>query len=224
MAMGPWTISGCCTEPFRVMIKSVIFDFGNVIVPWNPRRLYDKYFGDKEKSDWFVRTVCPMEWHSQVDRGVPVAEAVAQRTALFPEWKREIELYFEQWEQMFAPETEGISAYITRLKDRGFKVYGLTNWSAELFPRTENDYPAFNLLDGMVISGAEKLLKPEKEIYLRLLDRYGLQAGECIFIDDNPANVEGARELGIHSVTYVNLEQAEQDVERMISESKQENQ
>ena len=200
------------------MIRNIIFDFGNVICPWNPRRLFDAYFGDREKSDWFVNTVCPITWHSRVDKGEPVAEVVADRKRMFPEWSKEIDMYFDEWEKMFGPETPGMYEYVKSLKERGLHVYGLTNWSTELFPRTEKDFPCFTLLEGYVISGAEKLLKPDPEIYLRLIDRYCLKPEESVFVDDNPANVEGARKVGMKAVQYVTLEQAMEELEKTISE------
>ena len=201
------------------MIKNIIFDFGNVIAPWDPQRMYDKYFGDKRKSAWFVENICPIEWHSSVDKGVPVAEVVDERQKEFPQWRKEIALYFERWEEMFGPETPGIYDFMASLKQRGFKVYGLTNWSDELFPRTEKMYPAFTLLDGYVISGAEKILKPDLEIYRRLLGRFDIKGEESVFIDDNPDNVEGARKAGIIAVRFFSVEQAAEEVERIIREN-----
>lgn len=204
------------------MIRNIIFDFGNVISPWSPRRLYDGYFGDRKKSEWFVENICPITWHCRVDRGEPVADVVAERVREFPEWRKEIEMYFEQWEKMFGPETPGIYDYIQSLKERGLHVYGLTNWSVELFPRTEKDFPAFSLLEGYVISGAEKLLKPEREIYDRLLERYHLKGEESVFLDDSPRNVEGARNAGIHAIQFTSLKETAEAVDVLIESLKQE--
>ena len=198
------------------MIKNIIFDFGNVIVPWNPRIPFERYFGDKQKAAWFIENICPIEWHSQVDKGMSFKEVIAQGVAKHPEWEKEINLYFDFWEEMFGPQTEGIYEFMQELKTEGFHLFGLTNWSYELFPRTVDMYPAFSLLEDYVISGKERILKPDREIYLRLLNRFGLKAEECIFLDDVQANVDGANAVGIHGIRFENVSQARSAVKDCI--------
>lgn len=181
---------------------NLIFDFGGVLIDWNPHYLYDSYFGDRAKTDWFLANICTMEWNGQVDAGKPMAEATAELVAKFPEWKKEIEMYFGRWIEMIGEAIPGMYELLLELKARGHRLFGLSNWSAETFVQIKEDFPALKLLEGMVVSGYVKCLKPSPEIYQLLLDRYSLKASDCIFIDDNAANVTGAEAVGIRGILF----------------------
>lgn len=181
---------------------NLIFDFGGVLIDWNPHYLYDSYFGDRAKTDWFLANICTMEWNGQVDAGKPMAEATAELVAKFPEWKKEIEMYFGRWIEMIGEAIPGMYELLLELKARGHRLFGLSNWSAETFVQIKEDFPALKLLEGMVVSGYVKCLKPSPEIYQLLLDRYSLKASDCVFIDDNAANVAGAEAVGIRSIRF----------------------
>ena len=181
---------------------NLIFDFGGVLIDWNPHYVYDPYFGDRAKADWFLTNICTMEWNGEVDAGKPMAEATAELVARFPEWKKEIEMYFGRWIEMIGKATPGMYELLLELKARGHRLFGLSNWSAETFVQIKEDFPALKLLDGMVVSGYVKCLKPSPEIYRILLDRYSLQASDCVFIDDNAANVAGAEAVGIRGILF----------------------
>ena len=181
---------------------NLIFDFGGVLIDWNPHYLYDSYFGDRAKTDWFLANICTMEWNGQVDAGKPMAEATAELVAKFPEWKKEIEMYFGRWIEMIGEAIPGMYELLLELKARGHRLFGLSNWSAETFVQIKEDFPALKLLEGMVVSGYVKCLKPSPEIYQLLLDRYSLKASDCVFIDDNAANVAGAEAVGIRGIRF----------------------
>lgn len=181
---------------------NLIFDFGGVLIDWNPHYVYDPYFGDRAKADWFLTNICTMEWNGEVDAGKPMAEATAELVARFPEWKKEIEMYFGRWIEMIGKAIPGMYELLLELKARGHRLFGLSNWSAETFVQIKEDFPALKLLDGMVVSGYVKCLKPSPEIYRILLDRYSLQASDCVFIDDNAANIAGAEAVGIHGIRF----------------------
>ena len=184
------------------MIRHLIYDFGAVLVDWDPRRLYVPYFGDEARADWFLTEICPYEWNAQVDAGRSPKEVTEERVALFPEWEKEIRLYFDRWIDMMGDGIPGMESLVRDYKARGYGAWGLTNWSRELFPLVRNRYPVFDLMDGIVVSGVEKVIKPHPELYRILLDRYGLEAGECVFIDDNAANVSGAEAVGIRGIRF----------------------
>lgn len=181
---------------------NLIFDFGGVLIDWNPHYVYDPYFGDRAKADWFLTNICTMEWNGEVDAGKPMAEATAELVARFPEWKKEIEMYFGRWIEMIGKAIPGMYELLLELKARGHRLFGLSNWSAETFVQIKEDFPALKLLDGMVVSGYVKCLKPSPEIYRLLLDRYSLKASDCVFIDDNAANIAGAEAVGIHGILF----------------------
>ena len=200
------------------MIRQLIFDFGAVLVDWDPRRLYVPYFGDAAKADWFLQEICPYEWNAQVDAGRSPKEVTEERVALFPEWEKEIRLYFDRWIDMMGDAIPGMEELVRDYKARGYGVWGLTNWSWETFPLIRDRYPVFGLLDGFVVSGKEKTVKPEPKIYRILLERYGLRAEECIFIDDNPKNTAGAEAVGIRGLLFQDAAQLRRDLEAILSE------
>ncbi len=193
-------------------LKNIIFDFGGVLVDWNPRYLYDKYFGDEERSEWFLNNICLYSWNLQMDGGKPFAEGVRELQALHPEWKEAIAIYHTRWVEMMGGEVEGTADVLRRLKAAGYKIYGLTNWSAETFPLISDTYTVFGEFDGIVVSGEEHLLKPDAAIYRCLLDRYALIPEESIFIDDNEANVAAAIELGIEAHRFQNAAELERSL------------
>ena len=200
------------------MINNIIFDFGEVLVNWDPRRLYVPYFGDAAKADWFLKEICPYEWNAQCDSGRLLAEVAQERVDLFPEWEKEIRMYFDRWIEMIGGEIPGSADVVREFKQRGYGIYGITNWSAETFPLVRHRFPVFDLMDGMIVSGEDHVLKPNPEIYNLLLSRYGLKAEECVFIDDNPRNAAGAEAVGIRGLVFKNAAQMREDLNRIVSE------
>ena len=188
-------------------IKNVIFDFGGVVLDWNPRYFYDEYFGDPQKSEWFLTHICPYEWNVEMDGGKPVEQGVRERVALFPEWEKEIRLYYSDWTKMVPREMPGIAELVRDLKAAGYHTWGLTNWSAEPFSKIRHLFPPLTQMEGIVVSGEEKLLKPDPRIYNLLFERFGIDRSESIFFDDNPANVEGAEAVGLKAVVFKSMEQ-----------------
>lgn len=192
------------------MIKNVIFDFGCVLVYWSQHNLYDTHFGSKEKTDWFVDNICTWEWNNQTDLGKSFAESVAEKVAEYPEWETEIRMYWERWEDMLNGEVPGMKEWICELKNAGYKVYGLSNWSHETFPMVKDKYEAFSMMDGIVMSGEELIAKPDLRIYKILLERYGLKAEECVFIDDRKENIIAGEQVGIRGIIFEDCEQVKQ--------------
>lgn len=201
------------------MIKNIIFDFGGVLVDWNPHYLFDSYFNDTEKCNWFIENVCNTEWNAQMDKGKPFEIAVNERIAQFPEYEDAIRLYHKEWMKTMGEEIPGMFELIKDLKENGYPIiYGLTNWSNETFPMVQKQYKIFSLIDNIVCSGDEKLLKPDPKIYQILLDRYNLKAEESVFIDDNVNNVKGAIDMGMKSIRFVNVEQLRKDLDELINQ------
>ena len=193
-------------------MKNIVFDFGGVLVDWNPHHLYDKYFGSREKAEWFLNNICLYSWNLQMDGGKPFAEGVAELQAEHPEWSEAIAIYHTRWIEMMNGEIEGMVSVVKRLKMAGYGVYGLTNWSAETFPMIRDTYPVFQEFDGIVVSGEEHLLKPDAAIYKCLLERYDLQAEESLFIDDNADNVAGARNVGMKAIRFTSAVELEREL------------
>ncbi|MTI32089.1 HAD family hydrolase [Xanthovirga aplysinae] len=182
-------------------IKNIIFDFGGVLIDWNPRYLYEKVFQEKAEMDFFLKNICNQEWNVKQDAGRLLSEATVELQKQYPKYKTEIQRYYDDWLLMLGGEISENVKLIKPLKLK-YKLFGLTNWSAETFPIALNRYSFFRDLDGMVVSGNEKMIKPDKSIYELLLKRYHLQANESLFIDDNFENIVAARELGFQTIHF----------------------
>ena len=199
------------------MIKNIIFDFGAVLVDWNPHYLFDKYFKTIEESTWFIKNVCTSEWNAEMDCGKSFAQAVKERTAMFPDYAEPLKLYETNWMDTMGEEMPGMYDLIKSLKENGFPViYGLTNWSAETFPEVKKRYRIFSLIDKMVVSGEVKMLKPNPEIYQALLNKFNLKAEDSLFIDDNVKNVEGAKNVGMKALRFENASKLRQDLNNLL--------
>lgn len=194
-------------------IQNIVFDFGRVLVDWGQHNLYDKYFGSVEKASWFIANICTKEWHEQTDAGKPFDQAVAELTAEYPEWEEAIAAFRDRWEEMLGSALPGMMQLIEQLKAAGYGVYGLTNWSAETIHHI--DYIT-SKLDGFVVSGVEKVIKPDPRIYKILLERYSLEAQSCVFIDDNQCNLDTADSLGMSTILFKSPEQCRKDLFLML--------
>lgn len=181
---------------------AVVFDIGNVLIRWDPRHLFRRVFDDEARMEWFLTHVCSNAWNLEQDRGRPWAEAVAELTERHPEWRTEIEAFDQRWAEMVPDIIPENVAVLETLLDQGWPTYCITNFSAEKFTLACERFPFLTRFDGIVVSGHERVLKPEPAIYRLLLDRYGLSAPDCIFIDDSAANAEGARAVGMQAIHF----------------------
>ena len=187
-------------------MRNIIFDFGNVLVQWHPERVYGEYFGDEAKAWWFLRHVADLDWRQRIDAGESQEACIRELQARQPEYAEAIELYRSHWREMLTGEMPGMREILEWLLVNGYGVYGLTNWSMETFPEAREHFGILQLIDRYVVSGAEGLVKPDPRLFRVLLDRYGLQAEECTFIDDNPDNVAAARALGMEGIVFCGAE------------------
>ena len=189
------------------MLKNIIFDYGGVLLDWNPHYLYDPYFGDKDKAEWFLTNICTYEWNAHHDNGKPIAEGTAELIAEHPEWEKEIRLYYDDFMKMMGGQIPGMEELVKKLKANGQRIFGLSNWSEETFALVRHVYPVLDLMEDMVISGIEKVMKPDHRIFELALKRFGIKAEESVFIDDNPNNVRAANEMGIRGILFQSKEQ-----------------
>lgn len=193
------------------MIHTIIFDFGGVLVDWNPRYLYRDYFQDEEKMEWFLENICTNEWNLEQDRGRSLKEGTQILVEKFPEFQKEIEMYYGQWETMLKDSIPGTVEILYELKSK-FPVFGLTNWSAETFPIALKRFNFFQVFNGILVSGEEKLIKPDSKIFERMMDKFQLNPENCLFIDDNLKNVEASRAFGLHTLHFKNPEELRKDL------------
>lgn len=203
-----------------MQIRNVIFDFGGVLIDWNPRYLYRKVFDNDEQMEYFLDNICTTEWNTCQDAGRPWSDAVALLQKQYPEYSELIALYSDRWPEMLGgafPETVSL---MRRVKEAGYHVFGLTNWSAEKFPVALERFDFLKELEGIVVSGEEKLIKPDERIYRVLFDRYKQLPEESVFIDDNQANITAAERLGMHAVLFDNIESVEKRLKQLLGDKK----
>ncbi|MDP4251303.1 MAG: HAD family phosphatase [Bacteroidota bacterium] len=195
-------------------IDTVIFDFGGVLVDWDPKYVYQQIFDVPEKMRWFLENICTDEWNLEQDRGRSLAEGTEILTRQFPEHDELIRAFYGRWKEMLKGEIRETVEILHELKKR-YAVYGLTNWSAETFPVALERFDFFKVFDGIVVSGTEKLVKPDKAIFQLILDRYLLKAENSIFIDDNAKNITTANEMGFHAIHFENPEKLREKLSSM---------
>lgn len=189
------------------MTKNIIFDFGNVLVQWHPELVYGEYFGDEAKAWWFLRHVADMDFRQRIDAGESVDGCIREKQEQFPEYAEAVELYRSHWREMLTDEVPGMREVISEIRSKNYEIYGLTNWSMETFPEARRRFGILQLIDRYVVSGAEGLVKPDPRLFQVLLDRYGLKAEECTFVDDNPDNVAAAQRMGMEGIVFVGAEE-----------------
>lgn len=192
-------------------INAVIFDLGGVLIDWNPSYVFDRMFDSEKKKKHFFENICTSDWNEKQDAGRPLKEATEELAAQHPEWKEYIEAYYGRWEEMLGGPIDDTVEIFRQIKDRKkYKLYALTNWSAELFPIALERYDFLHWFDGRVVSGEEKMRKPFPGFYQLILDRFGLVPEETLFIDDNLRNVKAAEETGLIAVQYHSPQQLKQ--------------
>lgn len=182
-------------------IENIIFDFGGVLVDWNPRYLYKHHFEDEIEMEHFLKNICTDEWNVEQDRGRTLSEGTVLLQNKFPEFDSKIQLFYDHWEVMLKGDIPETVSLLYKLKKK-YKIFGLTNWSAETISIAYERFPFFKEIDGIVVSGEEKMIKPDPRIYHLLLDRYNLKAENSIFIDDNINNIRAAEKIGLYAIHF----------------------
>jgi 2-haloacid dehalogenase len=181
----------------KLPIHAIIFDFGGVLINWDPHRLFKKYFAnDISAIDKFLEEINFSAWNLAQDKGYPFAQAVSDLSAQFPQYANLIHAYDEEWEDSIEGAIPGTIDILYKLKEAGYNLFGLTNWSAEKFSIVRHNYAFFNLFDDIVVSGEVKTIKPDPAIFRLLLEKVDRKAEECFLIDDSSQNIEAARKLG----------------------------
>lgn len=189
-------------------VETIIFDLGGVLVDWNPLYLYNKVFDTQKEADQFIANVCDLHWNEQQDGGRTIAEGTALLIQKHPTWESHIRMYYDRWEEMLRGPIQGTVEILTALYNKkNHRLLALTNWSAETFPTALKNYAFLSYFEGILVSGEEKLKKPDARIYQLILDRYSVDPTTSIFIDDNLRNVEAAIRCGIQSIHFKSPEQ-----------------
>ena len=197
-------------------IKAVIFDYGNVLIEWDPRYVYNRYFpNDPEGMENFLKEIDFMGWNAHQDRGRTFKDGVADHSTKFPQHAHLIQAYHDHWKDSIGDVHEGSIEILKQLKQKGYPLYGLSNWSAETFPYAREQFDFFDLFDDMVISSHVGYVKPEPEIYQLILEKIERPAQECLFIDDSLPNIEQADKMGFVTIHYRSSAQLKSELEKL---------
>ncbi len=188
--------------PFQ-SVDTVIFDLGNVLIQWDPRHLFRKIFGSDEVAmEHFLSEVCNSEWNEQQDCGRPWKDAISEAVARHPEHESNINAYFDRWSEMVPGAMEETVRILEQLRDLDLRLLALTNWSAETFHIAQARFPFLNWFEGIVVSGRERLVKPDPAIFRLMIERYHLKPESAVFIDDSIGNVEAAKREGLRGIHF----------------------
>ncbi len=180
-----------------VVIKSVVFDVGRVLFEWDLRHLYAKLIDDEAELDWFLANVITPEWHFQHDAGRPLSEMVPERIAQFPDYADLIRAYQTRFNETIPGPVPGSLEIVRELAARQVPLFAITNFGAEFWEGFRPTQPIFDYFCDIVVSGVEKMVKPDRAIYDLAIQRFGVDTAECLFVDDVAANIAGAQAAGI---------------------------
>ena len=198
-------------------INTLVFDFGGVLIDWNPAYVYLKEFrGNQEEMSHFLNTICSWKWNENQDAGYSLQKAIEERVAMYPEHERLIRMYYGRWEDMLGYEHTDTVALLKTFKDHNkYRLIGLTNWSHETFPVALERFAFLSWFEGVVVSGTEKMKKPDANIYTLTLDRYKIIPENAVFIDDKLENVHAAAQLGMHGIHFTSAAKLKRDLESL---------
>ena len=193
---------------------TVIFDLGGVLIDWNPEYLYRKIFFNDDDLRYFLENICTGSWNQEQDAGYPLAQATAELAVKYPQYDAEIKAYYGRWQEMLGGYNVECVAILENLhQKKNCRLLALTNWSGETFHTAKNMYPFLNLFERIVVSGNEKIKKPDPRLYQILIDRYSIQPGKSIFVDDTKINVEVAVDLGFQAIHFLSANQVQEKLQ-----------
>ena len=197
-------------------IDTVVFDLGNVLIDWNPRYLFRKLYREEvAKMEHFLTEVCSSEWNECQDAGRPWEEGVAEAVARHPEHAEMIRAYHHRWEEMLGEPIQESIELLDEVRRAGLRVLALTNWSHETFPVALQKFEFLSWFEGIVVSGHEKLIKPDPAIFRVLISRYSIDPSRAVFIDDNIRNVAGAEQVGMRALHFTSAVKLRSDLKEL---------
>ncbi len=197
------------------LIRAVVFDVGNVLFFWSLRVLFEKLIADPQELEWFLANVVTGAWHFQHDAGRPLADMVAERKAEFPEHADLIDAYVARFNETIQAAVPGMAEIVSDLAARGVPIFGITNFGAEFWAGFRPTKPIFGHFQDIVVSGDEKMMKPDSAIYALALRRFGLAPGEGLFVDDRLENVAAGEENGFVGHHFSDSAALRADIERL---------
>lgn len=200
----------------KANLPIIVFDFGGVLLDWNIHYLYDEYFnGDTEAVDRFLEEIDFHKWNAEQDAGKAFDDAVEEHIKKFPQHAKLLRAYNERWLDTMGDAIQPVVEIMLTLKKNGYSIFGLTNWNLDKFNQVRPLHAFLEELEDIVISGAEKIAKPDPRIFQILLDRIGRPASDCLFIDDSQKNIDVAKKLGFQTILFKSPDQLKQELEKL---------
>lgn len=197
-------------------VNTIVFDLGAVLIDWNPRHLYRKIFKTEEEVTWFLENICTHDWNEKQDAGRSFEEATDELLEKFPAYELPIRAWYGRWQETISGPIQGTVDILTQIRDsKKYKLYALTNWSAETFPWALEKFEFLSWFDGIVVSGHEKTRKPFPEFYQTLFNRYSINPAQALFIDDSQRNINGAAAMGMPGIWFESPQQLKSDLIKM---------
>ncbi len=185
----------------------VIFDFGGVFVDWSPYYLYRKVMKNDSEIQSFLEEIDFHNWNNQFDKGYPFEKGIEEKCAEFPQYAELIRRFNSHWMDAMGQIFSGTVEIARQFKDAGYTLYGLSNWSTTKFNLVKDRCVFLQYLDDFILSGQVNQIKPAPDIFHTLLNRFNLQAADCLFIDDSAANIQTANQLGFQTIRFESPEQ-----------------
>lgn len=197
-------------------VSAVIFDVGNVLFSWSPRFLYERLIADAQALDAFLDEVVTADWHFQHDAGRPFAETSAELIARHPQHRALIEAWGPRFNESLGPPIDGMVELVEALDARGVPLFAITNFSHEFWePFRATQAALFGRFRDIVVSGTERLVKPDPAIYRLALNRFGLAAEAALFVDDRADNIAGAEAVGLRGHLFSDAAALRRELERL---------
>jgi 2-haloacid dehalogenase len=204
---------------FMNKIDTIVFDLGGVLIDWNPDYVFSKVFSTEEEMQWFYENICTSAWNEEQDAGKSLQQATEELVQKFPGHEKNIRMYYGRWEEMLGGPIHEMVEILKHLKHKtNYRLYALTNWSAETFPVALNRYEFLHWFHGRLVSGEEKTRKPFKEIYELLISRFNIIPSKAIYIDDNVRNLFPAKDLGFQVIHFQSSIQFRHELKNIIGE------
>ena len=193
-----------------------LFDLGGVFFDWDPNHFYKNVFDKIEEREFFLNEICNDKWNFQQDAGRSISEAESELIPKFPQYEKEIKMYYKNHRKMIRGVFEESVDILKKLKDQNYDCYVLSNWSAQTFAGMTDDYPFLKLFDGLLISGEDKLMKPDSAIYELAKNRFNLNPEETVFIDDKQENIEAAKGLDFKTIHLIDPKNIEIEINQFL--------
>lgn len=187
-------------------IEAVVFDIGRVLVQWDMRVLFRQLLDDEAEVEWVYRNVVTEAWHGQHDAGRPIAEMVAERSAEFPRYAAVIQAYADRFNETIPGPVPGSAELVEALHERGVPLYAITNFGADTWAGFRPTFPLLERFGDIVVSGVERVAKPDPAIYALAAQRFGRDPATMLFIDDSLPNVMSARDCGWHAHHFMSAD------------------